>query len=124
MSKKRSGTSRRPEVIPVIYLDENIPRGIAEELRKYDEWKVVVHRDRFPHDPDGDSSVDDTTVIRTCGESGWILISSDDKMRIVPDNCKAAARYGTRVFLFARTYRTGEYLAALVAGRMKLLRFA
>jgi hypothetical protein len=126
MSKKRSDTSTPPEPL-TIYLDENINRGIAEELRAYNrEWRVEVHRDHFPHDPQGrDVSIPDTEVLKKCGENGWLLISLDDSMRRVPQNVEAAVAYRTKVFLFSNGNRKGgEYKAALIVGRFKLLKYA
>jgi hypothetical protein len=126
MSKKRSLTSTSQPDQLTFYLDENIKRGIADELRKYSAWKIEVHRDHFPHSATGnDECVPDTEVIRKCGENGWVLVSSDDNMRRVPDNQAAAAAFKTRIFLFpSGNYKGGEYCAALVVGRFRLIQFA
>ena len=124
MSKRRSNTSKPPD--RTIYLDENLSKNLAPELRRYVEWRVEVHVDHYPPDkiPKGES-IPDTEVLKKCGENGWILITRDDKMRLVPDNQEIAEKYATQVFLFpSGNYRGGEYLAALVAGRHKILKFA
>jgi hypothetical protein len=127
MSKKRSNNSTTPpEATPVIYLDESIQRAIADELRGYSVWRVEVHRDHFPHRADGqDESIPDTAVLQKCGENGWILITADDKMRLVPEHRRIAAEYSVKAFLFANgNYKGGEYRSALIVGRHKLLKFA
>lgn len=126
MSKRRSDTSTPPEPSPVVFLDENIEKDTALELCEYREWQIIAHRSHFAHAPDGqDKSIPDDEIIKLCGQNGWILVSCDDKMRYAPDNQAAAAMYGTKIFLFPNGhYKGGEYSAALVTGRHRLLAFA
>lgn len=126
MSKKLSDTSTPPEGLPVVFLDENIEKDTAVALAEYREWQIVAHREHFPHDPGGqDTSIEDPTVLRLCGKNRWILVSCDDKMRYSPENQKAASEHLTKVFLFPTGhYKGGEYEAALIAGRHRLLAFA
>jgi hypothetical protein len=127
MSKKQSDTSTPPEPLPVIYLDENIERDTAIELREFlSDWQVEVHREHYPHDPGGkDVTVSDAELIQKCGENGWILVSADDKMRLSLKNQEVAKQYRTKVFLFPHRHHKGsEYRAALITGRSSLIGFA
>ena len=121
MSKKRSSTSAPLlEPVPTILLDENLSSpDIVQELRRWPEWRVELHKKHFPN-----PRTPDTEVLSVCGQKGWILVSVDDNMRRVPEHGRAAALNGARAFFFPRHTNGAEYRAALTAGRHKLLKLA
>lgn len=122
MSKRRSDTSARPEALPIVCLDENLSSPfIADELRRFRfEWQIELHRTHFPQPRTPDSE-----VIGHCGRCGWLLITKDDNIRRNPENKTAAIACAAKIFMFATgNHQRGEYRAALVAGRHRLLRLA
>jgi hypothetical protein len=118
MSKRRSATSRPPDPPPVIYLDENLssPR-IGEALRQYPDWHVQLHYDNFQ------PGMSDVDVIAACAERGWILVSCDDRIRIVPENRAAVIRSAVKAFMFCKgNYHGGDYSSALGIARHRMIK--
>lgn len=121
MSKKQSDTQplRR---MPALLLDENMSSpDIAIPLRHFRDWRIVMHQDCRPPLY---ASASDVEVIEFCASKGWALISSDDRIRYVPESKVAAERVGLQSFMMVRKDDTTgiELHSALVAARHQILR--
>lgn len=122
MSKKPSSTSdaSRPPDLPVFYIDENLSSPeLGKALRQFSsDWSIVLHTDKFRR------GAQDVDVIRDCARLNWVMVSCDDRIRYVPRNKKAAIESKLRAFMLGEgNYRGLEIIAALIAGRHRMIGF-
>jgi predicted nuclease of predicted toxin-antitoxin system len=80
----------------VIYVDGNLPRSVADELRKIGK-EAVAKIEIF--DPD----TKDPVWLRKVGESGWLGITRDARIRSRPGEVRAIVEH--KVGCFILTYK-------------------
>jgi PIN like domain len=80
----------------VIYVDGNLPRSVADELRKIGK-DAVAKIEIFPPD------TKDPVWLRKVGESGWLGITRDAHVRSRPGEVRAIVEH--KVGCFILTYK-------------------
>jgi len=92
----------------VIFIDCSIPRGVADWLKR-DRSEVMWLGERFELD------VRDQVWLREAGESSWLVITHDKKIRRRPSEKRALLESGVGCFILVyRDNLTKEEIYALI----------
>ena len=90
-----SSTSSAPPEPPVFFIDRSLSKRTFARLFAAADVICRLHDDHFAPD------TPDTEWIRTVGRKGWIILSTDRRIRYNPPEKKAFLESGTFAFMVA-----------------------
>ncbi len=97
----------KPLEPPTFFLDRTIGKKIVAQALRGASLHVETHDDHFAQD------AKDEEWLRVAGESKWVVVTNDRKIRYRSLELNCLQRSGVRAFAFAHGNLTGGEMAAV-----------
>lgn len=106
-SKKHSDTNSDRQPDPIFFVERSLGKTLAVRLRE-DGLKVEAHSDHFtPGAPD-------EVWLREAGDSGWVVLTADKRIRYRKSEKEALISAGVACFVLVSGNLTGELQYAVI----------
>lgn len=117
--KRRSVSKARQPESPVFFLDRNFGSKIVAQVLRGAGEQVEIHDDHFAQD------AQDPEWLTKVGERGWIVLTTDERIRYRPNEKLALLNAKVRAFVFvSQNMRAEEKAQSLLAAIPAIKRIA